>query len=196
MDNRDKVFYAIFVIATQLLQFSLVFLLSYFSCREVEFIILFLVFVANRNIFGDSYHANKLWKCTALSLVTFYFLCRGLVSVSSSIFLPVMFALYFSYGLHHFQKLIKKEQVPSRYQKHQRYRSYIVETLQKNLGDDYLNEDLIIKYCISLGLTEPIAEVVYLYITNTKTETAELLGISDTTVVRRIKKFLTTAGCI
>lgn len=60
------------------------------------------------------------------------------------------------------------------------------------LGDKLEEED-IEEFCIHHGISLKISETVYLYLSNTKEEVADILEIEGTTVIRRVKKFIEKA---
>ena len=51
-------------------------------------------------------------------------------------------------------------------------------------------EEEIEKICIQNGLNIKVSETVYLYLTNSKDDVADILGVEGTTVIRRLKKFI------
>lgn len=55
--------------------------------------------------------------------------------------------------------------------------------------DGKINEEYIEELCIKNGLYQ-VADTVFLSTRNTFETTAEILGISTSTVIRRIKKFI------
>lgn len=76
MGKREKVMFTIFVIVTQMLQFLLVYSIAWLNNRTIEFLFIFFSFQMNRMVFGKSYHADSLSRCTLITLVIFYFLIR------------------------------------------------------------------------------------------------------------------------
>ena len=184
MNRKEKVLFALFVIVVQLIQFALVYFVAFANNRIIEFLIIFLSFQLNRSIFGKSYHADELSKCTLLSIVVFYFLVRGVIPVNISIFLPPLFGLYLSFILYKVEILLENQCVPKPFIK-KRLRDQILDIL-----GDKITEDEIEEICIKHGLNSKISETVYLYLTNSKDDVADILEIEGATVIRRLKKFI------
>lgn len=184
MGKREKIFFTIFVIVTQGLQFLTVYSIAFLNDHAVEFLFIFLSFQFNRAVFGKSYHADKLSKCTLLTLVIFYFLTSGVFPLNISLFSAPLFGVYLSYVLNQIQELIDNQNVPKPFVK-KKLRDQILDIL-----GDRLSEEEIEKICIQKGLSIKISETVYLYLTNSKDDVADILGIESTTVIRRLKKFI------
>ena len=79
MGKREKVMFTIFVVIVQVLQFLLVYSIAWLNNRTIEFLFIFFSFQMNRMVFGKSYHADNLSKCTLITLVTFYLLIKGVI---------------------------------------------------------------------------------------------------------------------
>ena len=187
MDRKDKVLFTIFVIVTQVLQFLAVYSIVWLNNRVIEFLFIFLSFQANRVVFGKSYHADQLSKCTLLTLVIFYFLTRGVIPLNISIFCAPLFGVYLSYVLNYAHELISHQVLPKPFDK-----MNLREQVRAIMGC-HLEEDDFDKACKELGLKSIISETVYLYMTNTKDEVSDILDIEGSTVIRRTKKFVNTA---
>lgn len=184
MGKREKILFTIFVIVTQGLQFLAVYSIAFLNQRAVEFLFIFLSFQFNRVIFGKSYHADKLSKCTLLTLVIFYFLTSGVFKLNVSLFSAPLFGVYLSYLLNYVQELIDNQKVPKSFVK-KNLRLQIIDIL----GDD-LSQEAINDICLKRGIHNNVAETVYLYMNNSKAKVAAILNIDDTTVIRRIKRFI------
>lgn len=184
MGKQEKILFTIFVIVVQALQFGAVYSIALLNSRVIEFFIIFLSFQINRTVFGKSYHADQLSKCTLLSLVIFYFLIRGSIPLDISLFITPLFGVYLSYVLNYTQELIDNQNVPKPFIK-KKLRDQIIEIL-----GDRLSEEEIEKFCLQNGMNSKIAETVYLYLDNSKDEVADILDIQGTTVIRRLKKFI------
>ncbi len=184
MGKQEKILFTIFVIVVQALQFGAVYSIAMFNNRVIEFFIIFLSFQINRMVFGKSYHADQLSKCTLLTLVIFYFLIRGSIPLDISLFITPLFGVYLSYILNYAQELMDNQNVPKPFIK-KKLRDHIIEIL-----GDRLSEEEIEKLCLQHGMNSKIAETVYLYLNNSKDEVADLLDIQGTTVIRRLKKFI------
>lgn len=187
MSKREKLLFVLFVIVTQALQFIAVYAMACFNNRAIEFLFIFLSFQANRVVFGKSYHADQLSKCTLLTLVIFYFLTRGVIPLNISIFCAPLFGVYLSYVLNYAHELISHQVIPKPFEK-MNLREQALSIL-----DGKVSEEEIEEVCVRLGLKPTISETVYLYLNNTKDSVAEILDIEGSTVIRRVKKFVNTA---
>lgn len=188
MGKLDKIMFTIFVIVTQGLQFLAVYSIAWLRNHTVEFLFIFLSFQLNRVVFGKSYHADKLSKCTLLTLVIFYFLITGVFSLQVSLFMAPLFGVYLSYVLNQIQELIDNQNVPKPFVK-KKLREQIVDILGNRLDEESVTE-----YCLRIGLNEKVAETVYLYLGNSKDDVADILDIQGTTVIRRVKRFIDKAN--
>ena len=187
MGRHEKILFTIFVIVTQGLQFLAVYSIAFLNQRAIEFLFIFLSFQFNRAVFGKSYHADKLSKCTLTTLVIFYFLTSGVFSLNVSLFIAPLFGVYLSYLLNQIQELIDNQKVPKTFVK-RKLRDQIFNILGERRSEEEVNE-----YCTQLGLHPKIAETVFLYLSNSKDEVADILEIEGTTVIRRLKKFIEKA---
>lgn len=187
MSRAEKICFVIFTVIVQALQFSAVYFLAWYNSRIIEFIAIFLSFQLNRKIFGNSYHADKLSKCTLLTLAVFYFLINGVPSTGVSLFMPPMFGIYLSFLLNYVQELIENQQVPKPFVK-KTLRVQVLEILGDRVTEDEINE-----ICRRNGIKPNVAETVFLYLENTKDDVADILEIDGTTVIRRVKRFIERA---
>lgn len=112
MGKREKVMFTIFVVIVQVLQFLLVYSIAWLNNRTIEFLFIFFSFQMNRMVFGKSYHADSLSKCTLITLVTFYLLIKGVIPLNISLFATPLFGVYLSYVLNIIQELIDNQEVP------------------------------------------------------------------------------------
>lgn len=187
MGKLDKIMFTIFVIVTQGLQFLAVYSVACFNQRAIEFLFIFFSFQINRKIFGKSYHADQLSKCTLFTLVIFYFLTSGVFKLNVSLFMAPLFGVYLSYILNIVQELIDNQRVPKPFVK-KKLRDQVIDILGDNLDEEYITN-----YCLHLGLNTKIAETIFLYLDNSKDDVADILDIQGTTVIRRVKKFIEKA---
>ena len=187
MGKLDKIMFTIFVIVTQGLQFLAVYSVACFNQRAIEFLFIFFSFQINRKIFGKSYHADQLSKCTLFTLVIFYFLTSGVFKLNVSLFMAPLFGVYLSYVLNIVQELIDNQRVPKPFVK-KKLRDQLIDILGDNLDEEYITN-----YCLHLGLNTKIAETVFLYLDNSKDDVADILDVQGTTVIRRVKKFIEKA---
>lgn len=187
MGKLDKLLFTMFVIVTQGLQFLSVYSIAWLNNRSIEFLFIFISFQINRKIFGRSYHANQLSKCTLMTLVIFYFLIKGVLPLNVSLFVTPLFGVYLSYLLYLLQEMIDNQIVPKPFVK-KKLREQVTGILDNNLNEDYVD-----KICSELGIHPKISETVFLYLSNSKDEVADILDIQGTTVIRRVKKFIEKA---
>lgn len=171
MGKREKVMFTIFVVIVQVLQFLLVYSIAWLNNRTIEFLFIFFSFQMNRMVFGKSYHADSLSKCTLITLVTFYLLIKGVIPLNISLFATPLFGVYLSYVLNIIQELIDNQEVPKPFVK-KRLREQIIEILGEDLSEEHINE-----ICRAKGINPKVAETVYLYIDNSKDEVADILDI-------------------
>lgn len=187
MGKLERSLFIIFVMIIQLLQFALVLGIAYLNNSIVEFVAIFFSFQFNRMLFGKSYHADKISKCTLLTLVIFYFLIKGVLGVNISIFVAPLFGVYLSYLLSLAQDLIdnQKKSIPF-------YKKRLREQILEILGDR-LDEEDIEEYCTTIGVNPKVSETVFLYLSNSKDDVSNILDINGTTVIRRLKHFIDKA---
>lgn len=184
MSKIDKILFAIFVIIVQLLQFVIVYSIAWFNSHVIEFLVVFLNFQINRKCFGISYHAEKLSKCTLLSVVIFYIIIKSVWSIHISIFIPVLAGVYLAYLLNYIEKLIENQNVPKVFIR-KPLREQILEIL-----DGKITEEEIDTICIMNNINLKVSETVFLYLTNSKDTVSEILDIDPSTVIRRLKTFI------
>lgn len=92
MGKCEKVMFTIFVVIVQVLQFLLVYSIAWLNNRTIEFLFIFFSFQMNRMVFGKSYHADSLSKCTLITLVIFYLLIKGVIPLNISLFATPLLA--------------------------------------------------------------------------------------------------------
>lgn len=187
MGKREKVMFTIFVVIVQVLQFLLVYSIAWLNNRTIEFLFIFFSFQMNRMVFGKSYHADSLSRCTLITLVIFYFLIKGIIPLDVSLFATPLFGVYLSYMLNVIQELIDNQEVPKPFVK-KKLREQVIDIL----GDD-LSEEHVEDICLKHGLSLKVSETVYLYISNSKDDVADILDIQGVTIIRRLKKFIEKA---
>jgi accessory gene regulator protein AgrB len=137
MGKREKVMFTIFVVIVQVLQFLLVYSIAWLNNRTIEFLFIFFSFQMNRMVFGKSYHADSLSKCTLITLVTFYLLIKGVIPLNISLFATPLFGVYLSYVLNIIQELIDNQEVPKPFVK-KRLREQIIDILEEDLSEEHI----------------------------------------------------------
>ena len=108
-------------------------------------------------------------------------------SLNVSLFIAPLFGVYLSYLLNQIQDLIDNQKLPKPFVK-RKLRDQIFDILGDRRSEEEVNE-----HCAKLGLHPKIAETVFLYLSNSKDEVADILEIEGTTVIRRLKKFIEKA---
>ena len=184
MSRLDKIMFTIFVIITQSLQFLAIYSIAWFNNQAIEFLFIFFSFQLNRMLFGKSYHADRLSKCTLLSIVIFYFLIKGVVSLNISLFVAPLFGVYLAYVLNIIKELIDNQAVPKNFVKRP-LREQIIEILGDNLSEEDIE-----KICLKHNINSKVSETVFLYLDNSKDDVAAILDIESSTVIRRLKRFI------
>ena len=181
MGKREKVMFTIFVVIVQVLQFLLVYSIAWLNNRTIEFLFIFFSFQMNRMVFGKSYHADSLSKCTLITLVTFYLLIKGVIPLNISLFATPLFGVYLSYVLNIIHELIDNQEVPKPFVK-KRLREQIIEILGEDLSEEHINE-----ICRAKGINPKVFENIegennYLKIMTSKSE-FEVFPIPSNTFV-------------
>lgn len=69
--------------------------------------------------------------------------------------------------------------------KQPRYRERIVKILDNNTTEEYIEN-----YCFEHNISQKVAETVYLYLHNKIEDVSDILEKDNSTILRRIKKFV------
>ena len=163
------------------LQFTLIFTFAWFNDCLFEMAIIYVCFFFFRPKFDKQYHASTTWMCTIDTIIVFYIVSAIAPSKGISIILVILFAYLIntiSYFVRDYLDLKKRKNLKTK-------RMKVIDIL----GDDNLDEESIEKYCVSIGYPD-LSESVYLFINNKLEDTAEILGVDNSTITRRINKFL------
>ncbi len=150
--------------------------------RWIEITVCVVAFHLFRGSEKETYHASDDLKCWCVSMLSFLIIMK--------LTLPIYISYIFSIGLalvlciimrliYALRKLISKSNHTSK-------RRQLIDII----GEDNLNEDYIEDLCIKHGLNEKYAETVYLYLTNTLEETALILDTNNSTITRRLNRFI------
>ena len=81
-----------------------------------------------------------------------------------------------------YKEMLQKCQIKKKRESHRK-------AIIKILGPNNLSEQRIEKFCVSKGVPK-LSETIYLFLNNTLEETADILGVENSTVTRRIQSFL------
>lgn len=158
------------------------FCITYFSLlivgilfdRPVEMSLSVVYFHIFRGNEKDTYHCKTDIKCWCLSMCNFLIIQKLGLPIHISFLTTILFAFVLCmfmrllYKINEKQTMTKKKRILA-----------VVEN----------NEIKIEKFCKKLGIPE-LSETVYFFLNNTIEETADWLGISVSTVKRRINKFI------
>ena len=158
------------------------FCITYFSLlivgilfdRSIEMSLSVVYFHIFRGNEKDTYHCETDIKCWCLSMCNFLITQKLGLPIHISFLTTILFAFILCmimrllYKINEKQTMSKKKRILA-----------IVEN----------NETKIEKFCKKLGIPE-VSETVYFFLNNTVEETADWLGISTSTVKRRINKFI------
>lgn len=158
------------------------FCITYFSLlivgilfnRSVEMSLSVVYFHIFRGNEKDTYHCETDIKCWCLSMCNFLITQKLGLPIHISFLTTILFAFILCmimrllYKINEKQTMSKKKRILA-----------VVEN----------NETKIEKFCKKLGIPE-LSETVYFFLNNTIEETADWLGISVSTVKRRINKFI------
>lgn len=158
------------------------FCITYFSLlivgilfdRSVEMSLSVLYFHIFRGNEKDTYHCKTDVKCWCLSMCNFLIIQKLGLPIHISFLTTILFAFILCIVMRLLYKINEKQTMSKK--------KRILAVVENN-------ETKIEKFCKKLGIPE-VAETVYFFLNNTVEETAEWLGISVSTVKRRINKFI------
>lgn len=93
--------YKIFIVMLSITQLAIVGTACYFiNGVLIEFIIIFISFAFMRPIYGNSYHADKILKCTTLALLVFLIATRIPLPLWLSVFCNILIGCLVAYIMH------------------------------------------------------------------------------------------------
>ena len=178
-----KLKYKIFLKALfhSILQFSLIFAFAWFYGHFFEMIIIYCCFFFFRTKFDKQYHATRIWLCTLYTIVIFYVISIIAPSKGISIILIILFTFLIntiSYYVRDYLDIRNKKKLKNK-------RQIIIDIL----GSDNLDEESIEKYCTKIGFPN-LSESIYLFINNKLEDVADILGVDNSTITRRVNKFI------
>lgn len=158
------------------------FCITYFSLlivgilfdRSVEMSLSVLYFHIFRGNEKDTYHCKTDVKCWCLSMCNFLIIQKLGLPIHISFLTTILFAFILCIVMRLLYKINKKQTMSKK--------KRILAVVENN-------EAKIEKFCKKLGIPE-VAETVYFFLNNTVEETSSWLGISVSTVKRRINKFI------
>ena len=150
--------------------------------RWIEMTVSAVFFHIFRGKDEETYHAKNDLKCWCVSMLSFIVIMK----LTLPIYISYIVSIALAFGLcmimrciYFIRKMIAKG-------KHNSKRKKLIEII----GEDNINEDYIEDLCTKKGLNYKYSETVYLYLTNTLEETALILDTNNSTVTRRLNRFI------
>lgn len=165
------------------LQLSIIIFYGWLKDCLFEMLIIYSCFFYFRPKFEKQYHALTTWGCTFTHIIVFYLISSWLTDKSISIILAIILSYslnYISYIYRDYLDIKKPKK-----KKRNTNRGLII----KILGEDNLDEESIENFCVSKGMPN-LSETIYLFLNNKLEDTAEILGVDNSTITRRIKHFI------
>lgn len=157
--------------------------IAYLNNRTIEMIFTIVLFYIFRSMYEKQYHSKSLMTCSLISIIVFYFISNLSMDIQSSILFSVILTYLMTTGSFYIRDYLDIK-FPSKKKKNSN-RKIIIDIL----GQDNLSEECIEMYCNKIGLIN-ISETIYLFLNNTLEDTAEILGVDNSTITRRINKFI------
>ncbi len=178
MTIRTKILLELYTrkILGYILILSMIFLISLLFGKFKETIFLLLAYGFSRTIFEKQFHCSSTIKCIQTTILIFTLAILMVVRYNLSLLQCLVIGISINYitGIYAL--------IPSKEIKLKTKRDMILSVVSNN-------EDDIDKLCAKYGLVN-ISETIYLYLNNTLEETADILEVNQTTITRRINKFL------
>lgn len=171
--------YNLLLIAQYIILLSIAFLFD----RLIECITMLPLFFIFTKRYEKQYHCKTLLKCGGLTIIVFTILFAIMPSKNQFVFGSII-VMYVLTLVSYYVKDYLDIKFPSK-KKRDTNRKTIIDIL----GKDNLNEEYIEEYCNKLGLIN-ISETIYLFLNNTIEATSEILEVDNTTITRRINKFI------
>lgn len=100
MTKKQKIIFLIVMISIQLFQMAGVIVISWLNHKIFEAISIYFGMVAGKLCFRKSWHADTLIVCTLATWGSYYFLTKGTLPVSISIFCSIAIGFALSYILY------------------------------------------------------------------------------------------------
>lgn len=157
--------------------------IAYLNDRTIEMIFTIVLFYIFRSMYEKQYHSKSLMTCSLISIIVFYFISNLSMDIQSSILFSVILTYLMTTSSFYIRDYLDIK-FPSKKKKNSN-RKIIIDIL----GQDNLSEECIEMHCNKIGLIN-ISETIYLFLNNTLEDTAEILGVDNSTITRRINKFI------
>ena len=171
------------VVLISLIQLSFVLFIGWFFDHLLEMIMIIPCFFYFRGKFEKQYHAKDGWRCTLYTMVVFTVVSAISPNMSISIILIVILT-YFINLIFYYVRDYLDIKYPKKKKKNTNRQAII-----NILGDDKLSEEDITDFCVKLGCPN-LGETIYLFLNNTLDDTADILEVDNSTITRRINKFI------
>lgn len=156
---------------------------AFINNRFIEIFITIIFFYIFRNMYEKQYHSKSLLTCSAISFIIFIFVTNCSIRLANSILFSIILT-YLVNTISYYVRDYLDIKYPNKKKKNTN-RQLIIDIL----GKDNLNEEYIEEYCNKLGLIN-ISETIYLFLNNTLETTSEILEVDNSTITRRINKFI------
>lgn len=198
----EKVLFISFVIIVHILQLLLVLVLVGLNNGWFNFLYIIIAFIPSRSIFGKTYHAENIFKCTVLTLISFHILLNIGLPLNISILNWGLLGISFSFILSYANKFVEANKGTTPI-------TLILESQNpistKNKKTDIKKElrDIVIKngktiteksfqeLCLLVGMTTENGSICYDYLNKTKNQICLDYHIgSPVTVYNISKKFI------
>ena len=157
--------------------------IAYLNNRTIEILFTIVLFFIFRSQYEKQYHSKSLLTCSFISIIVFYFVSSLSLDINSSILFSIILT-YLITTISFYVRDYLDIKFPTKKKKNSN-RQVIIEIL----GKDNLTEERIEEHCNKLGLIN-LSETIYLFLNNTLEDTAEILGVDNSTITRRINKFI------
>ena len=177
--NSISLKYNLLLVAQYIVMLTVAFIFD----RVLECITLFPLFFVYTSKYSKQYHCKTLLKCSGLTILVFTIVLAIIPSKNEFVFGGITI-MYVMTAVSYYVRDYLDIKFPAKKKKNSN-REKIIDIL----GKDNLNEEYIEDYCNKLGLIN-LSETIYLYLNNTLEVTSEILEIDNTTIIRRINKFI------
>lgn len=174
--------YIIFFIIYNIFEAYLVYLIGKYSNKVFETIAIVLVFVCNKSMYGKPLHFSNNFICLGVSFIVFYASIKCTVNLSVSILTNVGIGVLDGAITSYIASYLYKENTKAK------RRNLVQELVKLNL-----DQNKIQRLCRDNGLTEDIGEIVYYRITHTQEQVCDKYYLDNSTINRKINKFLKVA---
>lgn len=170
-----------------LLQLLVMILFGVFNETLIEMVILYVCFFYFRETFEKQFHANSMWGCTLITILVYWFSSRIIPNKQMSVLLSIIFTYLINMVSFYTRDYLDIKNANKEIGKKKRITSR--QMIIRILGEENLDEESIEKFCVQKGAPY-LSETIYLFLNNTLEDTADILGVVNSTIVRRINAFI------